>query len=117
LQGSAFCMPLPPDRPTRTKLAPRGTPSAKAGASFGKAGAPPLAKAKSKPPEQTFEEPKYLRRLIEYATPVRIKLSNNEEVSGSIEFYDVNFIRITREDGPNLFVFKHDIKYLYEDPK
>ena len=27
---------------------------------------------------------------------------------------DVNFIRITRTDGPNLFLFKHDIKYLYE---
>ena len=49
-----------------------------------------------RPPEQTFEEPKYLRRLIENATPVRIKLTNNEEVAGIVEFYDVNFIRITR---------------------
>jgi sRNA-binding regulator protein Hfq len=110
-------MPLPPDRPIRTKLAPRVTPPAKGGSPSGKAGSAPAAKNKSKPPEQTFEEPKYLRRLIEQETPVRIKLSNNEEVSGSIEFYDANFIRITREDGPNLFVFKHDIKYLYEEPK
>ncbi len=61
-------------------------------------------------------EPKYLRHLIDSGTRVRIKLSDNSEVSGTVEYYDHSFIRITREDGPNLFVFKHDIKYLYEDP-
>jgi sRNA-binding regulator protein Hfq len=73
------------------------------------------AKARLKPPDQTFEEPKYLKRLIERAVPVRVKLSNNEEVAGVIEFYDKHFIRITRKNGPNLFIFKHDIKYLYEE--
>ena len=73
-----------------------------------------MSKAKTKAPEQTFEEVKYLRYLIEHAIPVKIKLSNNEEVTGMIEFYDANFIRITREGAPNLFLFKHDIKYLYE---
>ncbi len=75
-----------------------------------------MSKAKTKAPEQTFEEVKYLRHLIEKSVPVRIKLSNNEEVTGMIEFYDANFIRITREGAPNLFLFKHDIKYLYEVP-
>jgi sRNA-binding regulator protein Hfq len=75
-----------------------------------------MSKAKTKAPEQTFEEVKYLRRLIDQAIPVRIRLSNNEEVAGLIEFYDANFIRITRAGAPNLFLFKHDIKYLYEDP-
>lgn len=73
------------------------------------------AKAKIKPQEQTFEEPKYLKRLIERGTPVKVKLINNEIVAGVVEFYDADFIRITREDGPNLFIFKHDIKYLFED--
>lgn len=73
-------------------------------------------KAKTKAPEQTFEEVKYLRYLIDNEIPVRIKLSNNEEVAGQIEFYDANFIRVTRHGEPNLFLFKHDIKYLYEDP-
>ena len=71
-------------------------------------------KVKTKPPEQTFEEVKYLRHLIENATRVRVRLVNNEEFSGTIEFYDSNFIRLTRTDGPNLFIFKHEIKYLYE---
>jgi sRNA-binding regulator protein Hfq len=73
------------------------------------------SKTKSKAPDQTFEEVKYLRRLIESATPVRVKLSSNEEIRGVIEYYDASFIRLTRRDGPNLFIFKHDIKYLYED--
>jgi sRNA-binding regulator protein Hfq len=41
-------------------------------------------------------------------------LSDNQEVEGTIEFYDANFIRLTRTGEPNLFLFKHDIKYLYE---
>jgi sRNA-binding regulator protein Hfq len=36
-------------------------------------------------------------------------------VSGTVEFYDQNFIRLTRKDGPNLFLFKHDIKYIFEE--
>jgi len=74
-------------------------------------------KAKTKAPEQTFEEVKYLRHLIENQTPVHIRLSSNEEVVGVIEFYDVHFIRVTREGAPNLFLYKHDIKYLYEEPE
>ena len=74
------------------------------------------SKSKTKAPEQTFEEIKYLRYLIENQIPVRVRLSNNEEVSGLIEFYDQHFIRVTRHGAPNLFLFKHDIKYLSEDP-
>jgi host factor-I protein len=68
----------------------------------------------AKAPEQTFEEVKYLKRLIEDRVPVRVRLSDNQEVEGIVEFYDANFIRITRDGEPNLFLFKHDIKYLYE---
>ena len=74
----------------------------------------PEAKKSSRPPEQTLEEIKYLKQLIEKKTPVCVKLSDNEEVCGVIEYYDQRFIRITRSDAPNLFIFKHDIKYLYE---
>ena len=44
-----------------------------------------------------------------------MKLQDGEEVSGVIEYYDQSFIRITRKGEPNLFIFKHDIKYLQED--
>ena len=73
------------------------------------------SKAKSsRPPEQTFEEIKYLKHLIEHKIPVCVKLSDGEVVRGVVEYYDQRFIRITRAGAPNLFIFKHDIKYLYE---
>ena len=72
------------------------------------------AKSKTKAPEQTFAEVKYLKHLIDNDILVRVRLANNEEVDGRVEFYDANFIRLTRESGPNLFIFKHDIKYLFE---
>jgi len=65
-------------------------------------------------PEHTLEEVKYLKQLIEKATPVRVKLAGGEEVTGVIEYYDHSFIRITRQGAPNLFIFKHDINYLVE---
>jgi host factor-I protein len=72
--------------------------------------------SKTKAPEQTFEEVRYLRRLIEDRVRVRVRLTDNQEVEGIVEFYDAHFIRITRDSEPNLFLFKHDIKYLYEVP-
>ncbi|MGH9661526.1 MAG: Hfq-like protein [Bryobacteraceae bacterium] len=72
-------------------------------------------KSGTRAPEQTFEEVQYLRHLIENQTPVRVKLADNEEVRGVVEYFDARFIRITRPDGPNLFIFKHDIKYLIEE--
>jgi host factor-I protein len=65
-------------------------------------------------PEATFEEAKYLKQLIEHETPVRVKMEDGEEVQGVIEYYDHSFIRLTREGEPNLFIFKHDIKYIIE---
>ncbi len=70
--------------------------------------------ARARAPETTCEEVRYIKYLIENHIPVRVRLLDNEEVAGTIEYYDASFIRITREPEPNLFVFKHEIKYLYE---
>ena len=48
-------------------------------------------KSGTKAPEQTFEEVRYLKKLIEDHTPVRIKLSDNEVFSGQIEYFDQRF--------------------------
>jgi host factor-I protein len=64
----------------------------------------------------TLEEVRYLKRLVEREAPVRVRLRTNEEVEGVIEYYDRAFIRLTRQGAPNLFIFKHDIKYLMELP-
>lgn len=73
-----------------------------------------MAKASTKAPEQTGAEPKYLRQLIEAKTPIQIKLEDDSVVSGTLEYYDVAFLRLTREDAPNLFIFKDDIKYVMD---
>ena len=75
---------------------------------------PPQGSKSARAPEQTFEEAKYLKQLIENSTPIRVKMEGGDEVVGTIEYYDQSFIRLTREGEPNLFIFKHDIKYIQE---
>lgn len=70
--------------------------------------------SQAKAPDHTYQEARYLQRLIDDHVPVRVRLSDDQEVDGTIEFYDARFIRLTREGSPNLFLFKQDIKYLYE---
>ncbi len=68
---------------------------------------------KSKAPAQTFEEPKYLRELVADKTPVCVKLTTGDEAEGWIEYWDQDFIRLNCEpDDPNLFIFKHSIRYI-----
>ena len=78
-------------------------------------GSKPGGKSGTRAPENTYEESRYLKRLIEQGTAVLVRLSNNEEVRGVVEYYDASFIRLTRAGLPNLFIFKHDIKYLIEE--
>lgn len=72
------------------------------------------SKGSARAPEQTFEEPKYLKSLIDRGTSIRVVMHGGEEAVGTIEYYDQSFIRLTRDGEPNLFIFKHDIKYLVE---
>jgi sRNA-binding regulator protein Hfq len=69
-----------------------------------------------KAPDRTFAEAKYFDQLIKDKVPLRIRLVDNTEVDGVMEFYDTRFIRLGRANAPNLFVFKHEIKYLLEIP-
>ncbi len=71
-------------------------------------------KGKVPPPEETFEEVAYLKMLGEKQKMVSVKLVDGEIVRGWIEYYDRNMIRLTREDAPNLFIFKHEIMYIAE---
>jgi host factor-I protein len=74
-----------------------------------------MRKGRSVPPEETSEEAAYLKLLGEKQKPVSIKLSDGEVVRGWIEYYDKHMVRLTREDQPNLFIFKHEIMYIAED--
>jgi len=72
-------------------------------------------KPKVTPPEETSEEATYLKSLTEKQKPVSIKLADGEVVRGWIEYYDKNMVRLTRDDKPNLFIFKHEISYILEE--
>jgi host factor-I protein len=72
-------------------------------------------KSKSPPPESTNEEVAHLKSLVEKKKAVSIKLVDGEVVSGWIEYYDRNMLRLTREGKPNLFIFKHQIAYVAEE--
>ena len=83
------------------------------------AGAPPRGPAPEAadpqgPPDRTFRETQYLKSLVANKTPVRIRLRDNQEVEGVVEYYDAGFIRLTRTGEANLFIYKSDIKYLEE---
>jgi host factor-I protein len=78
-------------------------------------GPPAARKPKTAPPEETSEEAAYLKLLGDKQRPVSIKLADGEVVQGWIEYYDKNMLRLTRQDKPNLFIYKHEIMYIAED--
>ncbi len=66
------------------------------------------------PPEQTHAESFYYKKQMDNRTPMVIVLQDGEELRGSIEWYDRGCIKLHRNEGPNLLVLKHNIKYLYK---
>jgi host factor-I protein len=70
---------------------------------------------KTPPPDETGMESMYLKALGERQTQVTVKLLSGETFHGWIEYYDVAMIRLTRDNGPNLFIFKHEIMFISED--
>ena len=56
-----------------------------------------------------------MKSLGEKQKQVSIKLADGEVVTGWIEYYDRNMVRLTRKGAPNLFIFKHEILYIAED--
>ena len=55
-----------------------------------------------------------IRNIPVHRNVIIRQVVRHEPPEGVIEYYDHRFIRITRPGAPNLFIFKHDIKYLFE---
>jgi host factor-I protein len=81
----------------------------------GQQGNPNAKRGRTPPPEDTFEEASFLKALGEKQKSVSVKLIDGQIVRGWIEYYDRNMVRLTREDGPNLFIYKHEIMYIADD--
>lgn len=77
----------------------------------------PRRQKKAPPAGETGQEASYLRYLSEKQIPISVKLSDGENVSGWIEYFDDRMIRLTREGKPNLFIYKHQIRTITEQPR
>ena len=42
-------------------------------------------------------------------------LQNGDEIHGILEWYDKACVKLTRNGGSNLLVYKHAIKYMYKE--
>jgi len=69
---------------------------------------------KTPPPEHTNAENFYYVKQMQAKTPMVLVLQDGEEIRGIIEWYDKLCLKIKREDGPNLLVYKPAIKYMYK---
>ena len=69
---------------------------------------------KQAPPEQTNAESFYYLKQMNAKTPLVFVLADGEVVQGTLEWYDKGCIKISRDDGPNLLLMKHYLKYVYK---
>ena len=71
------------------------------------------------PPAETNAETFYYKKQIDARTKMVIVLTDGEKIVGTIEWYDLDALKINRADAPNILLPKHNIKYMYkaEDEK
>lgn len=69
---------------------------------------------KSPPPTETNAEIFYYKKQIDSHTLMVIILQDDEEIEGTIEWYDREALKINRKDEPNILLLKHNIKYMFK---
>jgi sRNA-binding regulator protein Hfq len=69
---------------------------------------------RSAPPELTNAEAFYYLKQMNNKTPMVVVLETGEQLRGHIEWYDRGCLKVHRDEGPNVLIFKHSIKYLYK---
>jgi host factor-I protein len=75
----------------------------------------PVPSKKPAPPELTHAENFYWVKQMQARTPMAIILDNGETLRGTVEWYDRDCIKLTRQGAPNLLIFKRVIKYVHKD--
>ena len=71
-------------------------------------------KKKTHPPSETYAENYYYLKQMNKKTHMAIVMMDGEILSGYVEWYDRNCIKLNRTDAPNLLIYKRSIKYLYK---
>jgi host factor-I protein len=69
---------------------------------------------KNVPPTETNAEIYYYKKQIDSHTLMVIVLRDDEEIVGTIEWYDRQALKVNRKDAPNILLLKHNIKYMYK---
>jgi len=69
---------------------------------------------KKPPPVETLAEVFYYRKQIDARTEMVIVLQDGEQIQGTIEWYDLDVLKINRKDAPNILLPKHSIKYMFK---
>ena len=70
---------------------------------------------KGSPPEQTNAEEFYYLKQMAARTPMVVVLTDGEELRGWIEWYDKGAIKLNRNNGPNLLILKHSIRFMFKE--
>ena len=65
--------------------------------------------------DQTNAENFYYVKQMQNKTPMVVVLQDGETVKGTIDWYDKNSIRLSRDHEPSLLLLKHYIKYMYKE--
>jgi|SRR5579872_2724633 len=64
--------------------------------------------------EQTHAENFYYQKQMQAKTLLTVVLSDGEEVTGYIEWYDRTCFKLTRQNNTNVLIYKMNVKYLYK---
>jgi len=67
------------------------------------------------PPETTNAENFYYQKQMQGKTGMVIVLRDGEQIHGVIEWYDKNCLKVNRNSGPNLVIYKPAIKYMFKE--
>ncbi|HLJ27112.1 MAG TPA: RNA chaperone Hfq [Candidatus Angelobacter sp.] len=65
-------------------------------------------------PDQTHAENFYYQKQMQSKTPVIVVLKDGEQIQGLIEWYDRCCIKMSRNGGSNLLLYKPSIRYMYK---
>jgi sRNA-binding regulator protein Hfq len=73
------------------------------------------ARRRPNPPERTNAEEFYYLKQMAAKTPMVVMLVNGDELHGWLEWYDKDALKLNRNDGPNLLILKHSIRYMFKE--
>ncbi len=69
---------------------------------------------KTPPPSETNAETYYYKKQIDSRTKMVVVLQDGEEIEGVIDWYDLDALKIDRENAPKILLLKHNIKYMFK---